>query len=101
LDIVRVLLESTAIQINQPAKDGATPLIIATYLGHSSIVQALLSNDNIDLSRTFEDKTTLQYSESHIRVASWSFLDDQINEEGRLACQELFSSLYNKNCKSD
>ena len=53
------------------------------YYSNQSIVQALLSNDNIDLSRTFEDKTALQYSESH----------DQINEEGRLACQELFSSL--------
>ena len=93
LNIVRVLLESNAIQLNDSMNNGATPLIIATYLGQSSIVQALLSNDNIDLSRTFEDKTALQYSESHVRVASWSFLDDQINEEGRLACQELFSSL--------
>ena len=73
--------------------NGATPLIIATYLGHSSIVQALLFNENIDLSPTFEEKTALEYSESHVRVASWSFLDEQINEEGRLACQELFSSL--------
>ena len=78
-----VLLESNAIQLIDSMNNGATPLIIATYLGQSSIVQALLSNDNIDLSRTFEDKTALQYSESH----------DQINEEGRLACQELFRSL--------
>jgi ankyrin repeat protein len=68
VDIVRVLLKSNAIQINLPDKDGVTPFIIATYLGHSSIVQALLSNNNIDLSPTFEDKTALQYSESHVRV---------------------------------
>ena len=71
------------------------PLIIATYLGRFSTVQLLLSNDTIDASILFEEKTAAQYSESNARAPSWSFLDNEINQEGRVQCHQLFSSFTN------
>ena len=86
------------IKINQADENGATPLIIATYLGRFSTVQLLLSNNKIDASILFEEKTAAQYSESTARVPSWSFLDNEINQEGRtcIQCHQLFSSFQNE-----
>jgi ankyrin repeat protein len=92
VDVVRLLLAREEIQINQALDNGATPLIVATYLGRFSIVEILLSNNNIDASIIFEEKTAAQYSESNARIPSWSFLDNGINQEGRVQCHQLFSS---------
>jgi ankyrin repeat protein len=96
MDVVRLLLARKDILINQAMNNGTTPLIIATYLGRSSTVQLLLSNDSIDASILFEEKTAAQYSESTARAPSWSFLDNGINQEGRVQCHQLFSSLQNE-----
>ena len=92
VDVVRLLLARKEIQINQAMNNGATPLIIATYLGRFSTVQILLSNNKIDASIMFEEKTAAQYSESNARAPSWSFLDNEINQKGRVQCHQLFSS---------
>jgi ankyrin repeat protein len=89
------LLARIEIQINQAMNNGATPLIIATYLGRFATVQLLLSNNNINASILFEEKTAAQYLESNARAPSWSFLDNEINQEGRVQCHQLFSSFTN------
>ena len=91
---MQLLLAQKEIQINQAMNNRATPLIVATYLGHFSTVQILLSNNKIDASIMFEEKTAAQYSESNARVPSWSFLDNGINQEGRVQCHQLFSSSF-------
>ena len=64
----------------------------ATYLGNSSIVKLLLSIDDIDTSATFQEKSAVLYATANERVASWSTLDDKINEDGRIECQILFQN---------
>jgi ankyrin repeat protein len=87
--VVNALLARKEIQINQPMIDGATPLIVASYLGNSSLVEVLLSHADITTTGTLDDKTAYNCSEVNMRIARWSFLDDNINEKGRKKCQSL------------
>jgi ankyrin repeat protein len=84
------LLARKEIQINQPENDGPTPLIAASYLGNSSVVEVLLSHADITTTGTVDDSTTAyDCSNANMRIAKWSFLDDKINEKGRIKCQSL------------
>ena len=53
-----VLLESNAIQINQPDKDGTTPLFIACQNGHLDIVRVLLESNAIQLNDSMNNGAT-------------------------------------------
>jgi len=55
---------------------GATPLIIASYLGLASCVSLLLTDLAINLELLFQDSSTLQ-------------LTEQINVEGRAEVVQL------------
>ena len=63
---------------------GATPLIIASYLGNYECVQQLLQQSSIDTTLTFQNKTALQ------RATGWEFLESEINMEGRQKILQLF-----------
>ena len=69
--------------------DGTTPLIAASYLGNSSVVEVLLSHVDITTTGTVDDNTAYFCSKANMRIAKWSFLDDKINEKGRIKCQSL------------
>jgi ankyrin repeat protein len=69
--------------------DGTTPLIAASYLGNSSVVEVLLSHADITTTGTVDDNTAYDCSKANMRIAKWSFLDDKINEKGRIKCQSL------------
>jgi ankyrin repeat protein len=70
--------------------DGTTPLIIASYLGNSSVVEVLLSHADITTTGTVDDnKTAYDCSKANMRIAKWSSFDDKINETGRLNCQNF------------
>ena len=88
-------MNAKSIDANQARNDGATPLIIATYLGNSSTVKLLLSLDGIDVSAKCNGKTAVYYATANRRVASWGSLDDKVNDEGRIECQILFQN-FNK-----
>jgi hypothetical protein len=77
------------IQINQPENDGTTPLIAASYLGNSSVVEVLFSHADITTTGTMDNNTAYGCSKAKMRIAKWSFLDDKINEKGRIKCQSL------------
>jgi ankyrin repeat protein len=51
LDIVRVLLQSNDILVNQPNQDGTTSLFIACQNGHLDIVRVLLKLKNIQVNQ--------------------------------------------------
>ena len=86
---VNALLARKEIQINQAMNDGATPLIVASYLGNLSVVKVLLSHADITTTGTMDDKTAYDCSKANMRIAKWSFLDDKINEKGRSKCQKI------------
>ena len=58
-DIVKILLKEGA-QVNlKTIKEGLTPLIAASFRGHTGVVQALLAADNIDVDlRNTKDEVT-------------------------------------------
>ena len=87
--VINLLLARKEIQINQAMNDGTTPLIAASYLGNSSVVEVLLSHADITTTGTVDDNTAYGCSKANMRIAKWSFLDDKINENGRLWCQSL------------
>ena len=62
---------------------GATPLIIASYLGNYECVQQLLQHSTIDKTLTFQNKTALQWSQPNERATGWEFLEAKVNKEGR------------------
>jgi hypothetical protein len=87
--VVNLLLARKEIQINQPENSGATPLIVASYLGNSSVVEVLLLHAEIVTTGTFDNSTTAyDCSKASMRIAK-SWLDDKINEKGRIKCQSL------------
>ena len=51
LDIIRLLLQTKDIQINQPSADGQTALWKASYLGHADIVRLLLLFKGINVNQ--------------------------------------------------
>jgi transcriptional regulator of met regulon len=69
---------------------GATPLIIASYLGNYECVQQLLQQSTINTTSTFQNKTALQWSQPNERAHGWEFLKKKINTEGRKKIQSLF-----------
>jgi len=94
--VVKALLARKEIQINKPMNNGATPLIVASYLGNSSIVEVLLSHAGITTTGAMDDTTAYECSKADTRIAGWSFLDDKINESGRVTCQKFLKLFDDK-----
>jgi ankyrin repeat protein len=94
--VVKALLARTEVQINKPMNNGATPLIVASYLGNSSVVDVLLSHAGIATTGTMDDKTAYECSKADTRIAGWSFLDDKINESGRVTCHRFLKLFDDK-----
>ena len=90
---MKLLLSSSGINVNQPMTNGATPLIIASYLGHASCVSLLLTDPAIDPALLFQERTALQLAQPGASVEGWEFLEDQINMEGRAAVVQLLVSM--------
>ena len=87
--VVNALLARKEIQINQTTNEGDTPLIVASYLGNALVVKALLSHASVTTTDTCFGKTAYDCTEANMRIASWSSVDEEINENGRLKCQNL------------
>ena len=98
-DAIKELLKANGIEVNQAKDNGATPLIVATYLGNFAAVEILLSNELIDTSLLFGDRTAVHYATANNRIAKWSFLDESVNEEGRVKCLALLKSHATTNHK--
>ena len=90
-NVVQLLLQQPNINTNTPltyeTSKGATPLIIASYLGNYECVKQLLQHSTIDTTLTFQKKTALQWSRPNARADGWEFLEDKINVDGRQNCQ--------------
>ena len=75
--IVELLLQQPNIDVNIPmtsdTSKGATPLIIASYLGNYKCVQQLLQQSTINTTLTFQNKTALQWSQPNERATGWKF----------------------------
>ena len=54
LDVVKILCRA-GMDVNQPNKDGCTPLFQASMKNHTSIVEFLLSEENIDVDKSLND----------------------------------------------
>jgi len=54
LDVVKILCRA-GMDVNQPNKDGCTPLFQASMKNHTSIVEFLLREENIDVDRSLND----------------------------------------------
>ena len=79
---------------------GATPLIIASYLGnyecvqqllHYECVQQLLQHSTTDITLTFQNKTAMQWSQPNESATGWEYFEEHINKEGRQKILQLFS----------
>ena len=90
--VVKLLLASSDIDVNEPMTNGATPLIIASYLGQASCVSLLLKNSAINLALLFQNSTALQLAQPSARADGWEFLEDQINVEGRASVVQLLEN---------
>ena len=92
--IVDLLFQQPNIDVNIPMTSeqskGATPLIIASYLGNYKCVQQLLQQSTTDTTLTFQNKTALQWSQPNERVKGWEFLKSKINKKGRQKILQLF-----------
>ena len=90
-----MLLETAVdIRVNQAMtkteEKDCTPLIIAAYLGHMDIVTQLLEHADIDTSLCYKNKTALDWCQPNVKIEALNYLDESINEEGRLRIVELF-----------
>ena len=73
--------------------DGATPLIIAAYLGRSEVVQVLLSANADRACRSPGDgRTAAEWCEQGARAPHWGFVEGVVDEQGRAECRALFES---------
>ena len=54
MDVVKILCRA-GMDVNQPNKDGCTPLFQASMKNHTSIVEFLLSEENIDVDKSLND----------------------------------------------
>lgn len=59
VETVKYLLEKEEIEVNEPNKSGSTPLFIVATNGNQPICRLLLSNKNIDIEKTTNQKTPL------------------------------------------
>ena len=88
-----MLTTSHSININQPMTSGeekdCTPLIVASYAGNASCVEQLLLLDMIDCASVYEGKNALAWARASARSVGLSFLDEQINVEGRATVVQL------------
>ena len=89
MKVVNALLARKDIRINQAAKEGDTPLIVASYLGNVQVVKLLLSHASVTTTDTAFGKTAYDCTDANMRIASWSDFDDKINEKGRQECRSL------------
>jgi len=92
--IVELLLQQPNIDVNIPmtsdTSKGATPLIVATYLGNYECAQQLLQHATIDTTITFQNKKAMQYAQPNERANGWEFLQKYIYTEGRQKILQLF-----------
>ena len=96
LKVVVALLTQDGISVNKPTSDGSTPLIMASYCGNSSVVEQLLLSDTISTTDTFHGKTAYDCANAGYRVASCFYLDEQIDENGRVTCQRMIKAFCEK-----
>ena len=59
LELVRLLLSKSEIDINKAEDDGATALFIASDKGHLEVVRLLLSKSEIDINKGHQGWTPL------------------------------------------
>jgi len=91
--VVKLLLASSGIAVNQGVISGeekdCTPLIVASYAGNASCVEQLLLRDMIDCASVYEGENALTWARASARSVGLSFLDEQINVEGRATVVQL------------
>jgi Ankyrin repeats (3 copies)/Ankyrin repeats (many copies) len=58
VEVVRLLLSNSRVDVNKAADDGAAPLLIAARYGHVEIVSRLLSNSRVDVNKADNDGLT-------------------------------------------
>jgi len=63
--VVRLLLAREDIQINQAAKDGATPLYTTCAKGHVDVVRLLLARKEIDINKEYKGCTPLKIAQGN------------------------------------
>ena len=97
LKVAIALLSQDGIAVNKPMDDGSTPLIMASYCGNSSVVEQLLLVDNITTTNMFLGKTAYDCANAGYRVASCFYLDEQIDENGRVTCQRMINRFLKVN----
>ena len=88
--IVTLLLsfKHLEVDVNQPMtsgkSNGATPLVVSSYLGRFTCVERLLQHPDIDTTLQFQQHSALHWSQPGARHGAWeSSMDEQIDEEGR------------------
>jgi ankyrin repeat protein len=96
IEVVQELLKIKDINVNcekiNDSEKGSTPLIIASYIGESNIVQLLLERSDIKLDVVCQGKNAIQWSQQNVRNDGFSYLDESINEDGR---KKIFDILNN------
>jgi len=84
-EVVRVLLQTGGIDINQATKFGSTPLFIASQEGHTEVVKLLLQAEGIDVNQATNTGATPLYiasQEGHTEVVK---LLNAMSEHGHVA----------------
>jgi hypothetical protein len=95
-EVVSHLLSTDTIDVNAVIIgehfNGATSLILATYIGHSEIVNVLLQHPEINTAASSEGKTAVQWAQASALHAKWGTGEDaeHINMDGRRAIRGMF-----------
>jgi serine/threonine-protein phosphatase 6 regulatory ankyrin repeat subunit B len=61
VDVVRLLLARTEIQINQAQENGFTPLYVTCQYGHVDVVRLLLAREEIQINQAMKNGATPLY----------------------------------------
>jgi ankyrin repeat protein len=97
VEVVKQLLLKKKINVNLAVMNGdekdCTPLIVACYIGQASVVEQLLLSNSLDCSTLFEGKSALEWAQPNVRSIGLEFLDEDVDEEGRVRVVELFSGV--------
>ena len=64
VDIVKVLIEAGG-NVNQQANNKATPILMASFAGHTEVVRLLVQQPNIDLNKIAAGKSALGHAKNN------------------------------------